>query len=107
MRHILQSHGYKVLDAPTGKAALETWQQHKAQIDLLLSDLTLPDGVCGLELAKILRAEKPGLRVIYTSGSDTERLARETQPISGAVFIQKPFHARKLAETVFDSLKKK
>jgi DNA-binding NtrC family response regulator len=107
MRHILQTHGYKVLDASTGKAALEIWQQHKTEIDVLLSDLMLPDDMGGQELAKILQAEKPGLKVIYTSGSDTQRLAGESQSVRGAVFIQKPFHARKLAETVFDCLKKK
>ena len=71
MHHILESYGYKVLDSSTGKAALEIWAQHKKEIDLLLSDLILPDGMSGQELAKILQAEKPGLKVIYTSGYDS------------------------------------
>jgi len=107
MHHILESYGYKVLDASTGKAALEIWQAHKKKIDLLLSDLILPDGMGGQELAKILQAEKPGLKVIYSSGYDTARLAGDSPPAAGAAFIQKPFHARKLAETVFDTLRQR
>jgi nitrogen-specific signal transduction histidine kinase/CheY-like chemotaxis protein len=107
MHHILESYGYKVLDSSTGKAALEIWAQHKQEVDLLLSDLILPDGMSGQELAKILQAEKPGLKVIYTSGYDTARLAADLMPAQGAVFIQKPFHARKLAEAIFDTLRGK
>jgi len=107
MHHILESYGYKVLDSSTGKAALEIWAQQKTKIDLLLSDLVLPDGMSGQELAKILQAEKPGLKVIYTSGYDSGRLAGDFPPVPGAAFIQKPFHARKLAETVFDTLRAK
>ena len=83
MHHILESYGYKVLDSSTGKAALEIWAQHKKKIDLLLSDLVLPDGMSGQELAKILQAEKPGLKVIYTSGYDTGRLAGDFPPAGG------------------------
>jgi signal transduction histidine kinase len=104
MRHILESYGYKVLDASTGKAALEIWAAHKDKIDLLLSDLILPDGMSGRELAKILQSEKPGLKVIHTSGYGDGRLAADSRPGPSAVFIQKPFHPRKLAETVFDTL---
>jgi PAS domain S-box-containing protein len=105
MHHILESYGYKVLDCSTGKAALEIWAQHKEKVDLLLSDLILPDGMTGQELAKILQAEKPGLKVVYTSGYDSARLAAGAMPAQGAVFIEKPFHARKLVETIFDTLR--
>ncbi|MGA3179333.1 MAG: ATP-binding protein [Verrucomicrobiota bacterium] len=107
MRHILESYGYKVLDASTGKAALQTWQLHSQKIDLLLTDLVLPDGMTGFELAKTLQADKPTLQIIYTSGYDTNRLSKDLMPPADARFIQKPFHARKLAEAVFDTLSKK
>jgi PAS domain S-box-containing protein len=107
MRHILESYGYKVLVSSTGKEALGIWEQHKKKIDLLLSDLILPDGMSGQELAKILQAEKPGIKVVYTSGYDSGRLAGDFAPGKGEAFIQKPFHARKLAEIVYDTLRER
>ncbi len=103
IRHILENYGYKVLECRNGVAALEIWEQHRNKIDLLLADLILPDGMSGPELAEILRRSKPTLKVVYSSGYNTERL-KEFALGPGANFIQKPFHARKLAEIVYDCL---
>ncbi len=105
--HILESHGYKVLESTTGQAALKTWEQRLRKIDLLLTDMILPDGMTGPELAQILQASKPELKVIYTSGYDAQKLAEDLALTDGSNFIQKPFHARKLAETVYDCLNAK
>jgi two-component system cell cycle sensor histidine kinase/response regulator CckA len=104
IQHILESYGYKVLEAANGNAALEIWQDQRRKIDLLFCDLVLPDGMSGPELAQLLQRSKPGLKVIFTSGYDTERVSREFVLSQGARFIQKPFHARKLAEAVHDCL---
>jgi DNA-binding NtrC family response regulator len=66
--------------------------------------LILPDGMAGTELARILQMAKPGLKVLFTSGYNAERLAKEFP--AGATFnlVQKPFHARRLAEMVFETL---
>jgi two-component system, cell cycle sensor histidine kinase and response regulator CckA len=106
IHHILESHGYKVLDCANGNAALELWGEHRKKIDLLFTDMVLPDGMTGPELAEILVAGKPGLKVIYTSGYDREKLSAGPALKEGFNFIQKPFHARKLAETVHDCLHK-
>jgi DNA-binding NtrC family response regulator len=103
MHHILESHGYRVLDCFGAKAAQETWEAQKKRIDLLLTDLILPDGA-GRELAKAFLADKPTLKVIYTSGYNIERLAKEFGPEENFTYVQKPFHARKLAEVVHDCL---
>lgn len=107
MHHILESFGYKVLDSTNGKDALEIWEKHKTKIDLLLTDSILPDGMAGPELGRILQTAKPSLKVLYTSGYDTERLAKEFRPGTKINFIQKPFHARKLAEAVHECLNRK
>ena len=107
MHHILESFGYKVLESSNGKTALEVWEEHRAKIDLLLTDLILPDGMAGPELAKILQASKPGLKVLYTSGYDHARLAKEFPPGEKVNFVQKPFHARKLAEAVYNCINSK
>jgi signal transduction histidine kinase/CheY-like chemotaxis protein len=104
IHHILESHGYEVLGCGNGNTALELWEQHRAKIDLLFTDMILPDGMAGPELAQILQASKPSLKVIYTSGYDTGKLTQAPALREGLNFIQKPFHARKLAETVHDCL---
>jgi CheY-like chemotaxis protein len=104
MQHILESNGYKVLGCATGRQALATWSQHPKRIDLLLTDLILPDGMAGTELARILQLAKPGLKVLYTSGYNAERLAKEFPPGTHVNLVQKPFHARRLAEMVFETL---
>jgi PAS domain S-box-containing protein len=104
IHHILESYGYEVLGCSTGKAALDLWGEHRAKIDLLLTDMILPDGMAGPELAQILKSAKPSIKVVYTSGYNTEKLMKDFTLDRGANFIQKPFHARKLAETVYDCL---
>jgi PAS domain S-box-containing protein len=104
MQHILESHGYKVLGCANGRQALDTWAKHKNRVALLLTDLILPDGMAGTELARILQESNPGLKVLYTSGYDAQRLAKEFPPGTAVNLVQKPFHARKLAEMVFDTL---
>jgi DNA-binding NtrC family response regulator len=69
-----------------------------------LTDLILPDGMAGTELARLLQESKPGLKVLYTSGYNAERLAKEFPPGTPVNLVQKPFHARKLAEMVFETL---
>jgi hypothetical protein len=104
MHHILESFGYKVLESTNGKTALDIWGENRAKIDLLLTDLILPDGMAGPELAKILTASKPSLKVLYTSGYDSDRLAKEFPNGEKVNFVQKPFHARKLAEVVYECI---
>ena len=107
IEHILGSYGYEVLGCSNGKAALEIWEQHRRKIDLLLTDTILPDGMAGPELAEILQSGKPTLKVVYTSGYNSEKLAKDFGFDRSTSFIQKPFHARKLAETVYDCLNPK
>ena len=104
MQHILESHGYKVLGCANGRQALDIWGQHPKRIDLLLTDLILPDRMAGTELARILQMAKPGLKVLYTSGYNAERLAKEFPPGTHVNLVQKPFHARRLVEMVFETL---
>ena len=101
---ILQRFGYRVLEAESGVKALSVWQEHGSQIDLLLTDMIMPDGITGRELAKQLLALKPGLKVIYTSGysMDSEETAFRVREAS--TFLQKPYQSQKLAQAVRNSL---
>jgi PAS domain S-box-containing protein len=73
-RTLLERKGYHVIEADSGLSALEVWQQHRNAIDLLFTDMVMPDGISGRELAERLLAEKPGLKVIYSSGYSDDML---------------------------------
>ena len=101
----LTQYGYRVLPAASGAAALELWRQHPGAVDLLLTDIIMPDGVSGGQLAQQLQAEKPGLKVFYMSGYPGDVAGRGGLELhEGVNFLQKPFTGAKLAQTVRDCL---
>jgi PAS domain S-box-containing protein len=103
MSRVLTRCGLTVLSAPNGVAALPIWKEHRERIRLLLTDLVMPEGMTGFELARKLQAEKPRLQVVFTSGYAT--CAGEGPPlIEGVNFLQKPYSPQKLAKTVRDAL---
>jgi PAS domain S-box-containing protein len=97
---LLQRCGYNVLTAATGVAALEVWKEHRDKIRLLLTDMIMPGGMTGRELAERLRAEQPSLKVIYTSGYSVDLLEKAPALVDGFNFLQKPYQSQKLAQTV-------
>jgi len=103
-RSVLEEYGYSVFDAATGTAALKLWQEHKSRIQLLLTDIVMPEGMTGLDLAQRLQAEKAGLKVIYSSGYSTDAITRDLKFSEKANFVQKPYTPRKLARIVRDCL---
>jgi PAS domain S-box-containing protein len=101
---VLGGHGYKILQAETGVKALEIWLRHKRKIDLLLTDLVMPDHLNGRELAAKLCAEKPKLKVIFTSGYSADVVGKDFVLQRGLNYLQKPYDPQKLALTVRDCL---
>ena len=101
---ILQRFGYRVLEAGSGVEALSVWEKHETQIDLLLTDMVMPDGVTGRDLAKRLQAAKPGLKVIYTSGYSLDSEGTTFRARDASTFLQKPYQSQKLAQAVRNSL---
>lgn len=106
VRKVLERVGYQVIDAPSGLAAIEIWSQHKEQIDLLLTDMVMPDGVTGRELAEKLRADNPDLKVVYTTGYSAELLGDGITLREGVNFLQKPYPPQRLLETIRNGLEK-
>ena len=102
--NVLGSHGYHILYAETGVKALEVWHANKRKIDLLLTDLVMPDRLNGRELAEKLRAERPRLKVIFTSGYSADVVGKDLVLQRGLHYLQKPYDPRKLAITVRDCL---
>ncbi|MDR3458141.1 MAG: PAS domain-containing protein [Verrucomicrobiae bacterium] len=92
--------GYRVVEAGNGAAALELWNQHGSEISLLLTDLVMPGGMNGKELAEKLLAETPGLKVIYMSGYSPDITLSDLHLGQGIHFLAKPFDTLALAKTV-------
>ena len=104
VRKVLERSGFEVLEAASGRAALELWDQDKPHVDLLLTDMVMPDGMSGRQLAERLKADNPALKVLYTSGYSTELLGKDLGLQEGANFLQKPYPPSKLVQTVRTAL---
>ncbi len=97
---ILQKYGYRVLEATNGPDALQVWEQHHGKIDLLLTDMVMPGGMTGHELAEKLKAFNPALKAVYTSGYSAEMSGLASGLRDKTPFLQKPYHPQKLATTI-------
>ncbi len=97
VRVTLQRLGYRVLEAENGKAALDAWKAQRGEIDLLLTDMVMPEEISGLDLARKLREQKPGLRVIVSSGYSDQILQESGELPKGAEFLAKPYDLTKLS----------
>lgn len=96
--------GYRVLSATNGQEALELWKQHRDAIDLVLTDMRMPKGIGGLELAEKLWKAKPSLKIIIMSGYNMEMAQDSAASPIGYTFLAKPFDLKTLAETVHHCL---
>lgn len=97
---LLQKFGYRTLLAKDGVEAQKVWRRHSNEIDLLLTDLIMPRGISGGELAKLLQTEKPQLKVIFTSGYSSETHRKNLRLQEGLNFIPKPYMPQDLAQIV-------
>ncbi|HEU0039136.1 MAG TPA: response regulator, partial [Verrucomicrobiae bacterium] len=102
---ILEGCGYQIIEAASGREALEVWRQYDGRIDLVLTDMVMPEGVSGVELAKKLIALRPDVKIVFASGYtvdvvSTDFLART----NNARFIQKPYTHVVLTKTVRQAL---
>jgi len=90
-RTILTRLGYTVHEAGSATAAIEVWQQHQAGINLLFTDMVMPGKMSGLELSQRLLQDKPGLKVVYTSGYTDEMLKEGSELRHSSNFLAKPY----------------
>ncbi len=102
-RGVLEEYGYGVYDAGSAKEAMTIWRQRSEQIRLLFTDIVLPDGISGWKLAEDLRAENDQLKVIYSTGFDSDTLQRFRTPTT-AILLRKPYPVQSLVRSVRDCL---
>jgi PAS domain S-box-containing protein len=98
----LRARGYQVVEAANGIEALSLAERLGHRIDLLVTDMVMPQ-MGGLDLAERLRANRPRLRALFTSGY-TEENAAQLREIEDARFLQKPFTGSALARRVREVL---
>jgi len=99
----LAARGYTVLEADRGRAALDIARRHKGMIDLLLTDVVMPD-TNGRKLADALRATRPGLRVLYMSGYPDGAIASHGMLEHGVAYLAKPFTTEAITRKVREVL---
>jgi two-component system cell cycle sensor histidine kinase/response regulator CckA len=101
---ILRKEGYNVLEAQDGDEALLVWRQYQGPIDLVLTDVVMPN-MSGKELVEHLRLLQPEIKVIYMSGYESSILSSSGNKFgSKAVFLQKPFRPAELSEKIREIL---
>src|SRR5262249_38373164 len=99
IREVLQQYQYQVIEAGSGIEALRVWDEFDGQVDLLLTDMVMPEGMNGRELAAQLKRRKPELRVIFSSGYSPEATGKDCGH-SDTIFLSKPYMPPQLARTV-------
>jgi CheY-like chemotaxis protein len=100
---VLSKEGFRVLSAGSGHDALHAAHATAHAIDLLLTDVMMP-GMNGCQLAEILLARHPSLRVLFMSGYAENVLATNVGLVPGAAFLSKPFKPKALVTKVREAL---
>ena len=88
-------HGYAVIEAESGPAAL-TVLDRQEPLDLLFTDIVMAGGMTGVELAQEARRRRPGLKILFTSGYAEPAVARESQLTKHAGWLGKPYSSDQL-----------
>jgi PAS domain S-box-containing protein len=102
--NILERCGYTVLVASKGTEALQVWEECSDHIDLLFTDMVMPDGMTGRQLAQRLLSERPALKVVYNSGYSADVSGSDLALQEGVNFLQKPYDLHKLVQAVRNML---
>ena len=100
---ILQDQGYKVLEGMNPTDAIRIGERHKDSIDLLLTDVVLPE-MSGRKVAEHLAFLRPGMKVLYMSGYTDDSVVRHGVLEANTAFLQKPFTPESLARKVREVL---
>jgi DNA-binding NtrC family response regulator len=103
VRAMLESYGYRVIEAESPAAASALWRTAANSIDLLLTDLIMPGPLTGLQLAEDLVGNQPSLKVIFMTGYGAD-MATKLLRVPGRIVLQKPFSADALAACVRNAL---
>ncbi|PYL36247.1 MAG: hybrid sensor histidine kinase/response regulator [Verrucomicrobia bacterium] len=102
-REYLESVGYVVLEAASGREALQKAKEFDGPIHLLLTDVVMPE-MSGPELARHMTELRPEIKIIFTSGYTNDAIARQGVLDPAVAFIQKPYRPKALARKIQEVL---
>ncbi len=103
-RRVLAQSGYTVLQARHGQEALQVCKDYEGTIHLLVTDVVMPGGMSGRQLAEQLIALRPEMKIMYISGYTGNAIAHHGVLDSGTAFLQKPFSPAELTKKVREVL---
>jgi CheY-like chemotaxis protein len=99
-RLLLEQAGFQVLEAPDGVKALKLWEVHENEVSLLLTDMVMPNGITGRQLAQKIHQRNPRLPVVYASGYSVELTAPDFCESATEVFLAKPYTGEQLVGAI-------
>lgn len=99
-RQVLERAGYRVLDAGSASEALELFAASGRAVDVLVTDMVMPGGMRGRELAEHLAAERPSLRIVFVTGYSAEAADPGLMRRRGARMLVKPYSAQALCDAI-------
>ena len=88
----------------SGVDALDVWKKHAEEIDLLLTDIVMPGGINGRELAQQLKLERPALNIVFMSGYDPDQVGMKAELKEEVNFLPKPYSPQKLLKAIRQGL---
>ena len=100
-----EEEGYNVLEASNGGEALTIFEEQKEPVHLILTDVVMPK-MGGKELSDRIKAVRPEIKVLFTSGFTSDAIVHQGILDSGVVLLQKPFSPSRLAQRVREVLDK-
>ncbi|MCX5804952.1 MAG: response regulator [Proteobacteria bacterium] len=103
VKGILLDEGAQVIEASNGKEAIEIFKEHQHKIDLVILDMIMP-GIKGDEVLREIRAMRPDIKVIVSSGFMSEEQKNNLKEYSVDAFLDKPYRDKDVIRTIFDIL---
>ena len=104
VRKLLEMHGCAVVEATSGKQALDLWPEVCDDISVVVTDVIMPEGVSGWDLAKELHSRAPDVGILLTSGYNERAEDHGLENDPQIAFLQKPYEAKKLKSNIYQLL---
>lgn len=104
VRTVLTMNSYRVLEAVDGVDALQVWARHAGEVDLVFTDMVMPNGLSGRGLGEKLKTECGDVKLLYASGYSAETIGTDWLQTPGVSFLAKPYTTQALLRAISTAL---